>query len=117
MPNFSLSHKRVKVAFSMAARWSLADLRQVRRDPAQGPPNSNRKLIRDESRKHCGHERAKKLWRRGLTGAMAMKLFTWAVAAGLVVAASTANAQMLAPNDAGTAHYRATSDLQRPRPH
>jgi hypothetical protein len=48
---------------------------------------------------------------------MAMKLFTWAVAAGLVVAASTANAQMLAPNEAGKAHYRATSDVQGPSPY
>jgi hypothetical protein len=49
---------------------------------------------------------------------MAMKQFTgWAVAAGLVVAASTANAQMLAPNEAGKARYQATSDVQGPRPY
>jgi len=47
-----------------------------------------------------------------------MKQFTgWAVAAGLVVAASTANAQMLAPNEAGKARYQATSDVQGPRPY
>jgi hypothetical protein len=48
---------------------------------------------------------------------MAMKLFTWAVASGLVVAASTANAQMLAPNEAGKAHYQASSDVQGPNPY
>ena len=46
-----------------------------------------------------------------------MKLFTWAAAAGLVVAASTANAQMLAPNEAGRAHYQASSDVQGPSPY
>jgi len=46
-----------------------------------------------------------------------MKLFTWAVAAGLVVAASTANAQMPAPNEAGKTHYQATSDVEGPRPY
>jgi len=46
-----------------------------------------------------------------------MKLFTWAVASGLIVAASTANAQMLAPNEAGRAHYQATSDVQGPSPY
>ena len=46
-----------------------------------------------------------------------MKLFTWAVASGLIVAASTANAQMLAPNEAGRAHYQASSDVQGPSPY
>jgi hypothetical protein len=49
---------------------------------------------------------------------MAMKLFTgWAVSAGLVVAASAANAQMLTPNDIGKAHYQAASDVQGPAPY
>jgi len=44
-----------------------------------------------------------------------MKLFTgWAVSAGLVLAASAANAQMLAPNDVGKAHYQAASDVEGP---
>jgi hypothetical protein len=47
-----------------------------------------------------------------------MKQYTgWAVAAGLVVAVSAANAQMLAPNEVGKAHYQATSDVQGPRPY
>jgi len=45
-----------------------------------------------------------------------MKQFPgWAVAAGLVVAASAANAQMVAPIEVGNAHYQATSDVQDPR--
>src|SRR6267378_1755817 len=49
---------------------------------------------------------------------MAMKQFTgWAVAAGLVVAASAANAQAPAPNEVGRSHYQATSDVQGPRPY
>jgi hypothetical protein len=49
---------------------------------------------------------------------MAMKLFTgWAVSVGLIVAASAANAQMLAPTDIGRAHYRAASDVQGPAPY
>jgi hypothetical protein len=34
----------VKVAVLIAVRQRPADLRQARRDPAQGPPNSNTKL-------------------------------------------------------------------------
>jgi hypothetical protein len=49
---------------------------------------------------------------------MAMKLITgWAVSVGLVVAASAANAQMLAPTDIGRAHYQAASDVQGPGPY
>jgi hypothetical protein len=49
---------------------------------------------------------------------MAMKLITgWAVSAVLVVAASAANAQMLAPTDIGRAHYQAASDVQGPGPY
>jgi hypothetical protein len=49
---------------------------------------------------------------------MAMKLFTgWAVSVGLIVAASAANAQMLAPTDIGRAHYQATSDVPGPAPY
>jgi hypothetical protein len=47
-----------------------------------------------------------------------MKLITgWAVSAALVVAASAANAQMLAPTDIGRAHYQAASDVQGPGPY
>jgi hypothetical protein len=46
-----------------------------------------------------------------------MKLITgWAVSAGLVLAASAANAQMPAPSDAARPSYRATSDFDGPYP-
>jgi hypothetical protein len=49
---------------------------------------------------------------------MAMKLFTeWAVWTGLVVAASAANAQTLAPTDIGRARYQAASDVGTPAPY
>jgi hypothetical protein len=49
---------------------------------------------------------------------MAMKLFTGsAMAAGLVLAASAAHAQMPAPNDAGKPHYQAITDVQGPAPY
>jgi hypothetical protein len=49
---------------------------------------------------------------------MAMKLITgWAVSVALLVAASSAHAQMLAPTDIGRAHYQAASDVQGPGPY
>ena len=45
-----------------------------------------------------------------------MKLVGWAVSAGLIVAASAASAQMLAPNDTGRSPYRAASDFEQPYP-
>jgi hypothetical protein len=41
MPNFFLSYKRVKVAgrSSPGANLVAPDLKQTRRDPAQGPPD------------------------------------------------------------------------------
>jgi hypothetical protein len=89
-------------------------LRQARRDPAQGPPNSNGKL-REQYRGYSGQEESKKSSDRCLTGAMAMKLFTgWAISAALVVAATAANAQTLAPIGIGSARYQAASDVQGP---
>ena len=38
----------------------------------------------------------------------------WAVWAGLIFATSAADAQMLAPYDAGRAHYQAASDFDQP---
>jgi hypothetical protein len=44
-----------------------------------------------------------------------MKLFTgWIISAGLVVAAGAANAQVLAPYEAGRSPYRAVSDIGGP---
>ncbi len=43
-----------------------------------------------------------------------MKLAGWAVSAGLVLAAASAHAQMLAPYDAGHSPYRQVSDFEEP---
>ena len=43
-----------------------------------------------------------------------MRFKGWAMTAGLVLAASAANAQMLAPTDAGRPSYRSVSDLDGP---
>ena len=44
-----------------------------------------------------------------------MKLFTgWIMSAGLVLAATSANAQMVAPTEAGNARYQAASDVGGP---
>lgn len=43
-----------------------------------------------------------------------MRFSGWAMTAGLVLAASAANAQMLAPTDAGRPSYRSVSDLDGP---
>jgi hypothetical protein len=46
-----------------------------------------------------------------------MKLITgWVVSAGLILAASAAHAQMMAPPDATRSPYRASSDFDRPDP-
>jgi hypothetical protein len=46
-----------------------------------------------------------------------MKLITgWVVSAGLILAASAAHAQMVAPSDGARSPYRASSDFDRPDP-
>jgi hypothetical protein len=45
-----------------------------------------------------------------------MKFVGWAVSAGLILAASAASAQMLAPNDARRSPYTAASDFDGPYP-
>src|SRR6202035_2744904 len=64
----------------------------------------------------CPNQRAKTL---GACGALqerwAMKLFSgWVISAGLVLVAGAANAQMLAPYDAGRSPYAAVSDFEGP---
>src|SRR5882724_229749 len=114
MPNFFLSYKRAKVAAACHVRLEngrvAPDLRQTRRDTAKGPPDSAPKLP-------PGINRAKKTLGgpRGVTGATAMKLFTtWVVSAGLVLAATAADAQVSAPRGAGSAGYTAVSDVDGP---
>src|ERR1700687_2815851 len=88
MPNFFLSHKRAKVADCVAGPWRMwiaPKSKRARRDLAQGPPESAQSLPAGASQER---------W--------AMKFFPGlAVSAALVCAAPAADAQMLAPYDAG----------------
>src|SRR6266566_6073620 len=60
-------------------------------------------------------ERKKRSGPRGVTGATAMKLFTtWVVSAGLALAATAADAQVLVPHGAGSSGYTAVSDVDGP---
>src|SRR6202051_2064708 len=116
MPNFFLSHKRVKVACracsaDMEGR-AARDLRQTRRGPAQGPPESVVNLgcgTRGENAPGVGR------WQE-----QAMKRFTgWIMSAGLVLCAADANAQGLAPYGTARSPYAAVSDFEgsyAPRP-
>src|SRR5471032_149983 len=86
----------------------VRDLRQPRRDPAQGPPDSAANLPVGEGRQTPsaqGHHRSDG----------AMKLFTgWMISAGLVDMATAANAQALAPYQVGDSRYSAVSDVDGP---
>jgi hypothetical protein len=74
-------------------------LKQTRRDPAQGPPESAPTLINTA--------------RDGSEQTMS-RFGAWIVWTGLIFLASAASAQMLAPYDAGRAPYRAGSDFDQP---
>jgi hypothetical protein len=111
MPNFFLSYKRVEVAGRMArppggmAGRLAPDLRQTRRDPAKGPPDSATRLLLGQRAKTLG----------ALQERWAMKLFTgWVMSAGLVFAAAAANAQVLAPYEIGRSPYAVVSDVDGP---
>jgi hypothetical protein len=82
------------------------DLKQTRRDPAQGLPDSAVRLRPgQESENALGHHRSD--W--------AMKLFTgWILSAGLVVVTGAANAQMPARADLGRSPYAVVSDVDGP---
>jgi hypothetical protein len=80
-------------------------LKQTRRDPAEGPPDFATNFAPGQERKDAP----------GLTSGLqehsAMKLFTgWVVAAGLVLASSGAQAQLLAPYEG----YTPVSDVSGP---
>src|SRR5260221_5331009 len=89
------------------------DLRQPRRDPAQGPPESARKFApARKSEKRSG--------RGALQERRAMKRFSgWVVSAGLVLTAATASAQGVVPRDLapyqnGGARYAPPFDIAGP---
>src|SRR5260370_28169000 len=104
MPNFSVSHKRVKVPARMADPW-LSRVRTVRpgfeaNAPRSGPRSAG---FGNQIRAGTRARRRQGAYQR-LSGASAMKLFTgWVVAAGLALAATRAQAQLPAPHVGYTA--------------
>src|SRR5882672_2609715 len=115
MPNFSLSYKRVKVLASMAdpcRRQKGPQRPQTRRDPAQGPPDFAMKL-----RSGTAGQEGENAPGRGQQEQRVMKFFTgWLVAAGLVLVATAAQAQIRAPYEAGRSSYTPVSDVGGPNP-
>src|SRR5260221_4926848 len=81
------------------------DLKQTRPDPAQGLPDSAMNLALGQGAKCSG---------RGVFRSDgAMKLFTgWIMSAGLVLTATAANAQVLAPYGIGRSPYAMVSDVE-----
>jgi hypothetical protein len=80
-------------------------LKQTRRDPAQGPPDFATNFAPGQEREDAKGPAS------GLQERSAMKLFTgWVVAAGLVLAVSGAQAQLLAPYEG----YTPVSDVGGP---
>jgi hypothetical protein len=100
MPNFFLSHKQIKVL----GRFTGRDLKQTRRDPAQALPDLAVKLFPgDKERNAPGPE--------GLQERREMKRFTgWVLAAGLALAATSANAQVVTPDEIGHVRYSAGAE-------
>jgi hypothetical protein len=87
---------------------AAADLKQTRRDPAQGPPDSAMRLLPGQKSENAlGVGRYRSDW--------AMKLFTgWILPAALIAVAGAANAQMPGPADVGSSPYVAASDVDGP---
>jgi hypothetical protein len=113
MPNFFLSYKRAGVAGGLRVQRAMTgylapNLKQTRRDPAQGPPDSAMKLLPGPRGENApGRGALQERW--------AMKLFTgWVMSAGLVFAAGAANAQMPAPYEIGSPRYTVVSDVGGP---
>jgi hypothetical protein len=81
-------------------------LKQTRRDPAQARPDFATRFAADKSAKSL----------RGLQEQSPMKLFTgWVVSAGLVLASTGAQAQLLAPYEVGGGpSHTAASDVGGP---
>src|SRR5262245_7226763 len=107
MPNFCLSHKRVKVPARMRLR--ALRLREKGRLPRSGPRTARfRKEIwagPAGERAKCSSRQARRL--RGLQELSVMKFFAGSLAAGLALLAGSAQAQV-------PGHYRAVSDVETP---
>src|SRR5882672_6642652 len=113
MPNFFLSYKRAKVA----GRTSAARERQSRAGFEADAPRYGQRTAGFSDEVAAGDQQSGKNAQGlgALAGATAMKLFTtWVVSAGLVLAATAADAQVLAPRGTGSAGYAAVSDVDGP---
>jgi len=88
------------------------DLKQARRDPAQGLPDFAARLPPGRKRNPSSED----TMGAGITGEQyAMKLFMgWAVSAGLVFVAAAANAEVLAPAEMGRPPVTRVSDVGGP---
>src|SRR5712671_4391503 len=114
MPNFSLSHKRMKVLARMTGPRATGGHAAPANAPRSGPRTAgfcNEIVIRHDrarERKRSGH---------GANRSRVMKLFTgWMVAAGLALAATAAQAQVPVPDGAGRSSYTPVSDVGGPTP-
>src|SRR5712672_2546012 len=110
MPNFSLSHKRVKVLARMAGPCRRqASTRAPANAPRSGPRTAG--FCNEIAIRH-GRARERKRSGQGANRSRVMKLFTgWMVAAGLALAATAAQAQVPATEGAGRPSYTAVSDV------
>src|ERR1700682_1508430 len=108
MPNFCLSHKRAKVLACMTDPW-LSRVRTRRPCFEANAPRSGPRSAGFRGQVRAGTRERRRSG--GLQEQSAMKLFTgWIVSAGLVLAATGAQAQMLAPHEG----YTAVSDVSGP---
>src|SRR5215212_3850977 len=112
MPNFFVSHKRVKVAGERCTQQTAGDDRGAS-DLRQAAPRSRPRSagFPDDVRVAQGA----KYSALGRCRSKVMKLFTgWVMSAGVVLASAAANAQVLAPYDIDRPPYAVVSDLQGP---
>src|SRR5947208_4695420 len=113
MPNFSLPHKRVKVLARMRI-GCLATGKNRKPGFAAAAPRSGPRTagFRHEIPVRAGRRERKNApdqarWLRGVQELSVMKLFTGSLAAGLVLLAGSAQAQVRGP-------YTAASDVDAP---
>jgi hypothetical protein len=111
MPNFFLSHKRVKVADRLQVLSGSAGRARpgfAANAPRSGPRTAgftDKVAVDTKERKRSGSKAF-------LQERRAMRLLTgWIVSAGLVVTAGAANAEILAPYDLGSSPYAVVSDV------
>ena len=114
MPNFFLSYKRAEVAGRMLLETRE---RHSRAGFEADAPRYGQRTAGFSDEVAAGDQQSGKNAQGlgALAGATAMKLFTtWVVSAGLVLAATAADAQVLAPRGTGSAGYAAVSDVDGP---